>query len=106
MRILYLHNSSNIEELKKNNNFMNFEYLNIKEYLKNKNQYYDKNCLFIIDKKSVDRIFINEIEKEKSPELIILLNDTLNWDELIETFEHGETYYVKPIKEEDFKDLI
>jgi len=106
MEIIYIFNSKSKDELMKSINLKNIKYISIKEYYERKDQFNDKDYLFIIDQNLIKENEINEIKNKKRPESIILLSETLDWDKLIDTFEKGETYYVKPIKEDDFKDLI
>lgn len=104
MELLFISGSNkelNVEKTK----LKKLKRLNVEEYFEHEKNFTNKECLFIIDKNSVKQENIDRIRKGKKPEFIILLSDTLDWDKLIETFEKGETFYVKPIKEEDFKNL-
>lgn len=103
MELLYITNSSNIDEIKKSISLKNIKYLNYEQYVLKKQDYLNKDYLLIIDKNTIKENYIEQIKEGRKPESIILLSDTLDWDKLIETFEKGENFYIKPIKKEDFE---
>lgn len=103
MELLYITNSDKIDELKKSIEIKNIIYLSFDQYISKKQDYINKDCLFIIDKNTIKENLIEQIKEGRKAESIVLLSDTLDWDKLIETFEKGENFYIKPIKKEDFE---
>ncbi len=106
MEFVFITNSKYKVEPDKNIKLGNIKYMNLDEYFEKKQNLENLDCIYIIDQNSIKESDLNEVISGKKPESIILLNDTLDWDKLIQTFESGLTYYVKPIKEDDFKNLI
>lgn len=102
MELLFICDSKNKDELKKTIKIKNLKYLSSEEYFNLSSNYNDKDYLIIIDKDHVKQNYIDKIRESKRPESIIIVNETMDWDKLIETFERGETFYVKPIKNDDF----
>ncbi|MCR4422679.1 MAG: hypothetical protein GYA61_04780 [Spirochaetales bacterium] len=104
MKLLFISDSDK-EVLKNNINLENFKFINSNEYFQKENYYSDKESILIIDRNSIKEEKIERIRKSKNPESIILLSETLDWDKLIDTFQRGETFYVKPVRKEDFENF-
>ncbi len=104
MDLLFISDSDK-ELLKNNINLKNLKIINSSEYLQKEEYYRNKESILIIDRNSIKEEYLEKIRKSKKPESIILLSETLDWDKLIETFQRGETFYVKPVRKEDFENF-
>lgn len=103
MEIIYITEISKTKDIKQNLKIKNIKYIKSDDYLKIKDQFLAKDYLLVIDKNYIKDDELNKIKEGKNPESIVLLSDTLDWDSLIETFKKGETFYLKPVKKEDFE---
>lgn len=103
MKLFYISDSYDNDEIRNKIKLNNITIFNSSEFLEKQKYYANVDYLLLIDNKSVNEEYIAKIKENKKPESIIIISETLDWDKLIETFKKGETFYVKPIKEEDFK---